>query len=662
MIDWLKKLLEKIKDSEFYKRVEKKFREAPPINQHLPFKQKVILGITIILIMDMSIYMFSSFAKSNQEESELQKISKNVEEVKYFDSNVSALGELLAADKVYFIVDDNLEIDVIFLEGNQSKEIKNLPIYSITRSIEKELIKANVNYQWVKKENDVPDFVILGFISEHAIDLLLVGLIIFMLKSTGMMMFGGGDKFRVYKPKEIKGSMDDIIGYEDIKEEIHHLVDMLKNIALYSKYGIEDIFNIMFSGEQGTGKTTMAVQIAKELEVPILVTTGNIETGIVGGGANVVKKIYAKANELAVENKFNTCIVFIDEAQNLLMKRGQSREKWADDTPNELLTHLEGVKSINDVRIITIVASNFDESNMQLDEAMAARFKKKIHFRLPNEEEREALLKHFMKPVENKEENIDLMKLSKAFSQTSPRTLQTIVQEASLLAIVNQENVNQEHLMKAFEVVMIGQSNRKTTKNKEKERYIISIHEIGHFLTNFKQTLKENEFDMEKTEKQMKVIKISSESISRANALGYVLSESDDMLLHSINELEKEVRILYGGVASEELVFGKRNITTGSANDIEKITAILNHLFVETSAYSEAKLKLDNLDSLKKEAYKNMELKATELYAETLNLLREEEELIKYLANELIERWVLSKEEIFEEIKKYKEINRVSEG
>ena len=656
MPNWLKELIEKIKKSKIYKKIEEKIKEVnEKPKPFVPLKQKILFIVTFVLMVDLSFYLISAMAKSNQEETELQKISKNLEEIDYYESNVSALGELLGADKVYFIVDEALKVDVLFIEGNLTKEIKNLPIYSITRSIEKELIKANVNYQWIEKENSSSGFVILPFIGEHMLDLLLIGLIIFMLKSSGMMMFGGGDKFKVYKPEEIKGSMDDIIGYDDIKEEIHHLVDMLKNMALYSKYGIEDIFNIMFSGEQGTGKTTMAVQIAKRLEVPILVTTGNIETGFVGGGANIVKKIYASANELAMENKFQTCIVFIDEAQNLLMKRGQSREKWADDTPNELLTHLEGVKSINDVRIITIVASNFDESNMPLDEAMAARFKKKIHFRLPNEEEREALLTHFIARIENKEQEINVQRLAKAMSGASPRTLQTIVQESALLAIVNEELVNEEHLMKAFEVIMIGQSNRKTTKNKEKERHIISIHEIGHFLANFKQTLNENEMDMAKTEEQMKVIKISSESISRANALGYVLSESDDILLHSIYALEKEVRILYGGVASEELIFGKENITTGSANDIQKITAILNHLFIETSAYSSAKLRLNDIDMLKKVAYKEMESKATALYNETLEILKEEQELIEHLANILIERWVLSKEEIFEEIVKYRE-------
>jgi cell division protease FtsH len=645
MKDWLKELIEKIKKSELYQKVEKYLQSQP---KKIPLKQQILMVILLVLSLDMAMYLSSTI---KGEETELQRITKDITELKYSDMNSSALNEILKAQKVYFVVDNELNVKVILKEENSSKEIRDIPIYSITRNIEKELIKNDINYQWVKQENIIPGFIILSFLSEHIFEILFIALIIYMLQSSGMLL--NSDKFTVYRPKEIKGSMEDIIGYDDVKEEIKHLVDMLRNVDLYSKYGIEDFFNIMFSGTQGTGKTTMAVQIAKELEVPILVTTGNIETGFVGGGAKVIKSIYSKANELASDNKFNSCIVFIDEAQNLLMKRGQSREKWADDTPNELLTHLEGVKTIHDVRIITIVASNFDESNMQLDEAMAARFKKKIHFRLPNEEEREELLKHFLNKVENREEQINVARLSKAFSNTSPRTLQTIIQEASLLAIAKEERVNDEHLMKAFEVVMIGKSNRKTTKNREKERHIIAIHEIGHFMSDFSQTMQENSFDIEKTKEKMKVIKISSENISRVNALGYVLNESEDILLSSITELEKEVKILYGGVASEELVFGKENITTGASNDIEKITHILNHLFIETSAYSQSKLKLDNIDLLKDVAYKEMEAKAKELYGETLLLLEKDKALIEHLADILIDKWVLSKDEIFNEINAY---------
>jgi len=650
LIVTFKKISKKIKKSDFYGKIEKRIEDES--SKHISLKQKILWVLLLLFSIDLTLYLSSVISSYDREESELQKLSKNIEEMNYYDKNSSSLKALLKSDKVFFVVDEQLNVDIFLQEGNVTKEIKNLPIYSITRNIEKELIKANINYEWLKEEDNRPKFLIMEFMEEHILDILLIGLILFMLQSSGMML--NGDKFRVYRPKEIKGSMDDIIGYEDIKEEVQHLVDMLKNLSLYSKYGIEDIFNIMFSGQQGTGKTTMAVQIAKKLKVPILVTTGNIETGFVGGGAKVIKSIYAKANALAEDNEFKTCIVFIDEAQNLLMKRGQSREKWADDTPNELLTHLEGVKSIHDVRIITIVASNFDESNMQLDEAMSARFKKKIHFRLPNEEEREALLKHFLEKVENREESIDLQRLARAFSMTSPRTLQTIVQESALLAIAKDKNVSEEDLMKAFEVVMIGKSDRKTSQNREREREIISIHEIGHFMADFKQTMADNAQDFQKTKEQMRVIKISSESISRANALGYVLNQSDDILLHSIEALEKEVRILYGGVASEELIFGKRNITTGSANDIEKITRILHHLFIETSAYSEAKLKLDTLDSLKEVAYREMESKSITLYRESLDLLRDEKKLIEYLANILMERWVISKEEIFEEIEAFR--------
>jgi len=155
---------------------------------------------------------------------------------------------------------------------------------------------------------------------------------------------------------------------------------------------------------------------------------------------------------------------------------------------------------------------------------------------------------------------------------------------------------------------------------------------------------------MEKTKKSMKIIKISSENISRVNALGYVLNESEDILLSSIKELEKEIIILYGGVASEEIAFGRDNITTGSANDIEKITKILKHLYIETSAYSDSKLKLDDIDLLRDKAYKEMEAKAKELYMQTIDLLKNDRELIEHLANVLIDRWVLSKDEIFEEI------------
>jgi len=645
MKEWIKKQLKKIQEHPFILLSQKKLKD---FNKTLLLREKILLGVMVVILIDLMIALFAPSVKSD-----FSRLYEEAKELNGVDLNNSALTEMLKADKVYFLVDKDLNVQVLLQEGNESRIMPDIPIYSITRNIEKELIAHDINYQWIEPKEGMGGLVILGFLSQHLFEIIMIGFLFFMLQRSGMML--NGNKYTIYYPKKIKGSMEDIIGYEDIKEEIKHLVEMLKNIDLYAKYGIEEVFNIMFSGSQGTGKTTMAVQIAKKLEVPILVTTGNIETGFVGGGANVIKSIYAKAKSLAQENRHRSCIVFIDEAQNLLMKRGVSRERWADDSPNELLTHLEGVKSTNEVHIITIVASNFDESNMQLDEAMAARFKKKIHFRLPNEEERKALIIHFLKKVEERSENIGVEHLAKVFSGTSPRTIATIIQEASLLALAKGEQVNQEHLMKAFEVVMIGQSNRKTTQNREKERRIIAVHEIGHFMVDFKQTFDGLNGDWLKTKAKMKIIKISSENISRANALGYVLHESEDILLRSIHELEKEVRILYGGVAAEELIFGKEHTTTGATNDIEKVTKILHHLFIESGAYSQSKLKLDELDPLKKEAYQAMHQKAQELYHETLTLLAQEEQRILYLAEALMKQWVLSKEEIFDLLEAYNE-------
>jgi cell division protease FtsH len=299
-----------------------------------------------------------------------------------------------------------------------------------------------------------------------------------------------------------------------------------------------------------------------------------------------------------------------------------------------------------------IIASNFNENNFEMDEAMARRFKKKIDFRLPNVEERAGMLEFFLKKVKKKDNDIDTLKLAKSMSGLSGAIIETIIQEAGQIAIREKENVNQKNIMKAFETILIGKSDRKTTKNKEKERKIISIHEMGHFIVDFAIKYKENNNDLKATKEKMNLIKISSESISRANALGFVLSETNDNLLMSISEIEKEIKSLFGGVASEEIVFGKNNITTGAKNDIEKVTRLLNHLINETSSYSYSKISY----SVFKEEKVNLEKveeKSAELYKETLEIIRNNKDMIEYLSEILIDRWVLSKDEIFEEIEKY---------
>ncbi|MCK5853686.1 MAG: hypothetical protein KAG56_00605, partial [Sulfurovaceae bacterium] len=196
MKDWFKKLIEKIQESEQYKKLDKFIEEK---SANISSKEMALMGILLIILVDMSIYLGSSI--TGKEESNLTKISKDIEEISSFEMNNSALDEILKADKVYFVVDKELNVDVILQEGNKTKEIKDIPIYSITRNLEKRLIAKDVNYQWIKDEPKAPPFVILSFLTEHILDILIIGLIIYMLQSTGMML--NGDKFTIYRPKEI---------------------------------------------------------------------------------------------------------------------------------------------------------------------------------------------------------------------------------------------------------------------------------------------------------------------------------------------------------------------------------------------------------------------------------------------------------------------------
>jgi len=649
-------MFEKIK--KYIDKKIKEFKKGKNDKNPKNFGLEEILNIfMVLLIIDMSIYSIRSYtAKQVEKNTMTYKLEHNATEIDYFTTSINK--ELDNAKIVYFIKNQKDEIKVIIKDKNdQNKLIKNIPALSISMNLEKELVNKNINYQWIKtkKENIQP--ILTTFIINHFVLILIFAYLIYMLKESGAL--GNKDKFDIYKPKDVKGSLKDIIGYDDIKEEISHFQQMFKYKKKYKGYGIEDSYNLMFSGPAGTGKTKIATLLAKELELPIIVASGNLETGYVGGGAKVIKSLYKEAGKRAISNKYNACIVFIDEGQNLLKKRGQYKEKWADDTSNELLAHLDGIKTTSGSQIITIIASNFDESNIDLDEAMSRRFKKKIHFRVPNLDERIDLINHFLKKVSKKEKNIKVDDFAKTLSGVTPAIIETIIQEAGLIAINNKEKVNEKNLMKAFETILVGKSDRKTTKGRDKDRKIISTHEIGHFIVNYINTMKLNNNDIDKTQEEMRVIKISSESISRANALGFVLSENNESLLTSLREFEDEVKVLYGGVAAEEVIYGKNNITAGSANDIEKATSILKHMIQTCSMYEKSKVNMSQLSkSAEEDSVQFIINKSEELYNESYNIIKANKDLIEYLSDVLIKKWVLSKDEIFKEIKHFNSLKK----
>ncbi|RYF40638.1 MAG: ATP-binding protein, partial [Comamonadaceae bacterium] len=203
----------------------------------------------------------------------------------------------------------------------------------------------------------------------------LLGFLAFQLK-------GQFKSLKFIEPSQVHGSLEDLVGMDDIKAEVAQLKDQYQRRAEYAEYGINKPFNVMFSGPAGTGKTKLASYLAKELNLPILFhSAANLETGFVAGGSNTLSRIAAMAK------RRKRCIVFLDEAQDLFMKRGGHR-KFDDDTQNSLLAILDGVRTRSEAEVIWIVASNFNSEQLQMDEAMLRRFQMKVDFRMPNREER----------------------------------------------------------------------------------------------------------------------------------------------------------------------------------------------------------------------------------------------------------------------------------
>ena len=482
------------------------------------------------------------------------------------------------------------------------------------------------------------------FLFANAFSIALFVLLLVMLKKG---MPGLGSNVPVIRPESLKGSMDDLVGMADIKQEVAHLEDMIRNRGIYRSHNIDKPFNVMLTGPAGTGKTRLAGYLAKKLNVPLIQTSGSaLETGLVGGGSKTLNAIYKKAC------KQGNCIIFLDEAQSLFVPRGRAERKYDDDTANTLLGLLDGVRSDEGAGVIWVVASNFDDANTQMDEAMLRRFSVKINFRLPNRAERRDLLQVFLSRKGAgcvDWANLDLEHVAQVTANLSPALLETVVDRSSMFAIQEKTVITTDLLVRAFERSVIGLTDRATTAEKERQRERVALHELGHFFMQIDPYLKQG-LPLAKVKEKSNLLKISTESVSKLGALGYVLSSSDDVMLKTLAELEQDVTQLYGGVAVEELFYGGRGISIGSQNDIEKATRLLNLMVNKLSMYSRSKLDYSQLgqEGASTEALRQVEAKADELYTGTLAAMEGYSDVIEAIKHTLLERYVLSKDEIFE--------------
>lgn len=443
-------------------------------------------------------------------------------------------------------------------------------------------------------------------------------------------------------PKNIDDSLDDLVGLKDVKAELLQLEDMIKNRKLYREYAVDKPFNVMLTGPAGVGKTKIARCLAKRLNIPMFyASAASLQSGYVGGGPRSLKKLAKMAS------KHKRAIIFLDEAESILQSRtGNGLQNYEKDTINTLLSLLDGVKS-KDREVIWLVASNMNEHVISMDEAMLRRFQLKVAFRLPNLEERKEILSRLVGKMESDKlaDDIDLTHVAGVTAGMSPAILETLVSRASLMAVQAKDKVTQDRLLNAFERVAVGLTDRATTAKMDEKRRVVAIHEAGHFLMQVHSALVKKKGDLTTLGEALPVIKISTESVSKLGALGFVLSKSEDAPLMTRNEYEAQVLHLYGGMANEELYHGMDGVTAGAHNDIEKVTEILTLMIRDVGFYQSAKL---NYGILAKSGLESDSLRpsieglSSRLYREAVGVLSSFRPLTDTMVNALMNDYVLT--------------------
>ncbi len=378
-----------------------------------------------------------------------------------------------------------------------------------------------------------------------------------MMKNVGggnSMMFNmGKSNAKVYVKSSNGIRFSDVAGEDEAKENLTEIVEYLHNPGKYKEIGASMPKGILLVGPPGTGKTMLAKAVAGEANVPFFSMSGSefVEM-FVGMGASKVRDLFKQAKEKA------PCIVFIDEIDAIGKKRdgqfGGNDER--EQTLNQLLTEMDGFEGNNGV--IILAATNRPES---LDPALLrpGRFDRRVPVELPDLKGREEILKVHAKKIKLGQD-VDFTKIARMASGASGAELANIVNEAALHAVRDGKGyATQADLEESIEVVIAGYQ-KKNAILTDKEKLIVSYHEIGHALVAAKQT------------HSAPVQKITI--VPRTSgALGYTMQvEEGNHYLMTKEEIENKIATFTGGRAAEEIVFG--SVTTGASNDIEQATKL----------------------------------------------------------------------------------------
>ncbi len=373
-----------------------------------------------------------------------------------------------------------------------------------------------------------------------------------MSKGGGVMGVGKSTA-KVYVQKQTGVTFKDVAGQEEAKESLREIVDFLHNPEKYTQIGAKLPKGALLVGPPGTGKTLLARAVAGEANVPFYSLSGSdfVEM-FVGVGASRVRDLFKQAQQSA------PCIIFIDEL-DAIGKSRDSRYGGNDEreqTLNQLLSEMDGFDASKG--IIILAATNRPEI---LDKALLrpGRFDRRIVVEKPDLKGRIDTLKVHARNV-RMDETVDFHEIALATSGAVGSDLANIINEAALNAVKHhRQAVSQQDLFESVEVVIAGKE-KKDRVLSEKERKIVSYHEVGHALCAA----------LQKNTEPVQKITIVPRTMG---ALGYTMQvPEEEKYLMSQKEIEEELVVLYGGRAAEYVRFD--SVTTGASNDIERATAL----------------------------------------------------------------------------------------
>ncbi len=509
--------------------------------------------------------MFIAVRKSETEETEEIEEIEEIEETEETEETEEVV-----------TLDENKQ-EVLF--ENPFKTGESAPFFSEERQERVEKVYYHVGRIYhpeiinILLDNDVEVYKpiesgLVLFLQGWVFPILFFYIVIILLTTLMSKKMGGGSGFmsvgksnaKVHKEAKTGVTFDDVAGQEESKESLKEIVDYLHSPQKYKDIGAKQPKGALLVGPPGTGKTLLAKAVAGEAGVAFISLSGSdfVEM-FVGVGASRVRDLFKVAKENA------PCIIFIDEIDAI----GKSRDSQLggnderEQTLNQLLAEMDGFET--DKAVVILAATNRPEV---LDKALLrpGRFDRRVIVEKPDLKGRISILEVHSKNVKM-EDNIDLKKVALATAGGAGADLANIVNESALHAVRNgRTKVAQEDLMEAVEIIIAGKE-KKDRIMSEKEKKLVSYHEVGHALASA----------LQKHKDPVQKITIVPRTMG---SLGYTMQvPEEEKFLMSKDEMIQEMIILLGGRAAEDLIYS--TATTGAHNDIERCTAIARSMVTE---------------------------------------------------------------------------------